>query len=77
LEQSGVTGIVERAVAPSGRYANVIEFTRALAKVYSSPPAEKRPIPRRLVVLLILAAVVLLAVGILAAIILLPVLLGR
>ena len=76
LEQSGVTGIVERAVAPTGRYANVIEFTRALAKVYSSPPAEKRPIPRRLVVLLVLAAVVLLAVGILAAIILLPVLLG-
>lgn len=76
LEQSGVTGIVERAVAASGRYNNVIEFTRALAKVYSSPPAEKRPIPRRLVVILVLAAILLLALGVVAAIILLPVLLG-
>ncbi len=74
LEQSGVAGILERAVAPTDRYANVIEFSKDLKKIYSSPPPERRKIPRRLWVLIGAAGVALLISGVIAAITLLQVL---
>jgi serine/threonine-protein kinase len=74
LEQSGVAGILERAVAPTDRYANVIEFSKDLKKIYSSPPAEPRKIPRRLWALISIAGVALLVSGTIAAITLLQVL---
>jgi serine/threonine protein kinase len=74
LQQSGVAGILERAVAPTGRYSDVTEFSKALTNVYSSPPPERGKIPRRLWVLLGIAAVFLLIAGAIAAITLLQVL---
>jgi len=76
LQQSGVAQILEYAVAPTGRYNNVIEFSKALKKVYSSPPPEPRKIPRRLYIILGVAALVLLVLGILTIITLLQVLAG-
>lgn len=67
LQQSGVTGILERAVAHTGRYNNVTEFSKDLKKLYSSPPAERRKIPGRLWLILILTAIVLLILGAIAA----------
>jgi serine/threonine protein kinase len=67
LQQSGVTEIVERAVAHTGRYNNVTEFSKELKKLYSSPPAERRKTPGRFWFLLILAAVVMLVLGAIAA----------
>lgn len=74
LQQSGVTGILERAVALTGRYNSVIEFSKALTEIYSSPPTERSQIPRRLWVLIGIAAVFLLVAGAIAALTLLQVL---
>ena len=74
LEASGVADIVDRAVSPTNRFANALEFAGALTKIYSTPPAERRKIPRRLIVLLALAGVILLAVGLFAGLTLLQVL---
>ena len=74
LQQSGVTGILERAVAPTGRYNNVLEFSKDLKTIYSSPPPERRKIPRRLWILMGITALVLLIAGVIAAIGLLGVL---
>jgi serine/threonine protein kinase len=74
LQQSGVIGILERAVAITGRYDNVMEFSTALREVYSSPPPERYQIPRRLWVLIVIAVAVLLIAGVIAAITLLQVL---
>lgn len=76
LEHSGVAAIIERAVAPSGRYANVIEFSKDLQKVYSSPPGERRKIPTRLWVIIAIAAVGLLIAGGIAAATLLQIVSG-
>jgi len=73
LEQSGVVGILERSVAPTGRYDHVIEFSKALKKVYSSPPSERRKMPRRLSLLIAAAALFLIIIGVVAAITLLQV----
>ncbi len=73
LHQSGVIGILERAIAITGRYNNVMEFSNALLKVYSSPPPERHQIPRRLWVLIVIVVVVLLIAGVVAAITLLQV----
>jgi serine/threonine protein kinase len=74
LEQSGVVGVLERAVSPSGRYANVLDFSKDLSKIYASPPPERRRVPRRMYVLLGTIGLILLAVGIFAAITLLQIL---
>jgi hypothetical protein len=76
LQQSGVAQILEYAVAPTGRYNNVIEFSKALKNVYSSPPTEPRKIPRRLYVIIGVAALVLLVLGVLTIVTLLQVLAG-
>jgi serine/threonine protein kinase len=76
LEQSGVAGIIERAVAPTGRYDNVNDFAKDLRKIYSSPPPERRKIPRRLWIVMSIAAVALLIAGIIAALTLLQVISG-
>ncbi|MBM4423807.1 MAG: hypothetical protein FJ030_10490 [Chloroflexi bacterium] len=77
LEHAGVVKIVEQAIAPSGRYRNVTELANALAAVYSRPPAEKRPVPRRLYVLIVIFGIVLLAVLGIGAYILIQVLLRQ
>jgi serine/threonine protein kinase len=74
LQQSGVTGILERAVAITGRYNNVMEFSKALKEIYSDPPPERYQIPRRLWVVIIILAVFLLIAGVIAAITLLQIL---
>lgn len=76
LEHSGVAGILARAVAPTGRYNNVIDFAKDLRKIYSSPPTERRKIPRRLWVVMSIAALLLLITGIIAALTLLRVISG-
>jgi serine/threonine protein kinase len=76
LEQSGVVGVLEKAVSPSGRYGNVLDFSKDLGKIYSSPPAERRKVPRRMYVLLGVLGVILLAVGVFAALTLLQILSG-
>jgi hypothetical protein len=63
LEQAGVVKIVERALAPSGRFNTVMEMADALQAIYGVPPPEKRPAPARLYWLLGLLAVILLAVA--------------
>jgi serine/threonine protein kinase len=76
LQQSGVAQILEHAVAPSGRYTNVNEFSKALKKVYSAPPAEPKKIPRRLYILISVTALILITVGIFTIVTLLQVLSG-
>jgi serine/threonine protein kinase len=78
LEYAGVVKIVERASAAnaSDRYASVLELADALAAIYSRAPAERRPVPRRLYVLigtLVLLSLIVLGV---AAFLLVRVLLG-
>ena len=69
-----MVGILERAVAPTDRYTDVTEFSKDLKKIYSSPPPERRKIPRRLWGLIGVVAVALIVSGIIAAITLLQVL---
>ena len=75
LEHAGVVKVVEQALAATGRYNNVIELAKALIAIYGRPPAEKRPYPRRMYVLLISLAVLLVATLGVAAFILLQILL--
>jgi serine/threonine protein kinase len=51
LEQAGVVNIVQRAIAPTGRFNTVGELAQAIEKVYAAPPRERRPYPRRTYVL--------------------------
>ncbi len=76
LESSGVATIVERAVSPTDRYGNVLELSSALTEIYSSPPRERRSIPRRTYLLLGVVALALIAVGIFAGVTLIQVLSG-
>ncbi len=76
LEQSGVVGVLEKAVSPATRYKNVQEFSKDLSKIYASPPPERRKVPRRMYVLLGVLGLILLAVGIFAAITLLQIFSG-
>ncbi|MBI3361830.1 MAG: hypothetical protein HY023_12045 [Chloroflexi bacterium] len=78
LEVAGVVTIVERAIAPvaGSRFANVLELANALAAIYGRPPREKRPVPRRLYVLVGSLVIILATILILAAFILLRVLLS-
>jgi serine/threonine protein kinase len=77
LEQAGVARVVERAIAPVGRFNNVLELSDALTAIYSAPPPERRTIPRRLYVLLATLGVVLLGTGLVAGYLLLQVLLNN
>jgi len=70
LESAGVIKILERAVAPTGRYKNSLELAQALAAVYGRAPAERRPTPSRLYVLVGAVVTVLLALVISAVYIL-------
>jgi serine/threonine protein kinase len=45
LEYAGVVKAVDRAVATTSRYNNVVELGNALAAIYGWPPREKRPWP--------------------------------
>jgi serine/threonine protein kinase len=47
LEYAGVVKAVDRAVATTSRYNNVVELGSALAAIYGVPPREKRPWPLR------------------------------
>ncbi len=76
LEQAGVARVVERAIAPVGRFNNVLELSDALTAIYSAPPPERRAIPRRLYVLLAALGVFLLGTGLVAGYLLLQVLLN-
>jgi hypothetical protein len=76
LQQSGVTTILENAVAQTGRYNDATQFSKDLKKVYSSPPAEKRKIPGRLWALLIFAAIFVIVLGVIASATLLQVLMN-
>ena len=76
LQQSGVTTVLDSAVAYSGRYQNASEFSKALRKIYSSPPAEKRKLPTRTWVIIILVAIVSIILGIIGAATLLQILFG-
>lgn len=51
LEQAGVVGIVQQAIAPTGRFNTVQKLARAIEAVYAAPPPERRPYPRRTYVL--------------------------
>ncbi len=62
LEQSGVVGVLEKAMAPSGRYNDVNELGKDLKRIYASPPPERRKLPRRMYVVLGILGVILLAV---------------
>jgi serine/threonine-protein kinase len=76
LEQSGISKVLDNAISPTERYNNVVEFSRALQEIYSSPPPERRKIPSRLYLVLGAVALVLLALGVIAALTLLQVISG-
>ncbi|MDW8326540.1 MAG: protein kinase [Anaerolineales bacterium] len=54
LIQAGVIKVLEKAIAPvaAERYATLQEFERAITAIYGPQPKEKRPLPRRTIVLL-------------------------
>ncbi len=62
LETAGVIAVVDKATAPTARYGNVAEFGGVLAGIYGRAPAEKRPVPTRLYVLLSVIGVVFLVI---------------
>ena len=62
LEFAGVVKAVDRAIAPAGRYNNVVEFGNALSAIYGKVPPEKRPIPGRTWVMAIILGILLLIV---------------
>ncbi len=65
LETAGVVNVVERAIAPSNRFANVVELGTTLAGIYGRPPVENRPVPRRTwVVVVTLGLILLIVMGI-------------
>lgn len=76
LEKSGVAAVVERAVNPTDRFRSVLELSNALTDIYSKPPRERRPIPRRTYLVLGIAAVALIAIGLAAGLTLLQVFTG-
>jgi len=77
LEHAGVVKVVEQSIAPTGRFNTVTEMANALIAIYSRPPVEKRPYPRRTYVIVILLAIVLLVLVGVALFILIQFLLQR
>jgi serine/threonine protein kinase len=62
MESIGVVKIVEKAIAPGNRYANMQELAKAITAVYGAPPPERRPIPpRTYVIVSVLATLFLVA----------------
>ncbi len=47
LEGAGVVAIVDRTLSLRERYATVADLGKAITAVYSTPPPEKRPTPKR------------------------------
>jgi len=79
LELAGVVKAVDRAVAPTNRFNNVVDLGSALVAIYGWPPREKRPWPLKAAVgipVVILVSLVALAVVAYFLIPLLPRLLG-
>jgi serine/threonine protein kinase len=75
LEVAGVVKSVDKAIAATGRYNNVIEFGNALTSIYGRVPREKRPMPRRTYVLAITMGILLLVIVGVAAYVLIQLLL--
>jgi len=73
LEFAGVVKAVDKAIATTGRYNNVVEFGSALSAIYGRIPPEKRPLPRRSYVLAITMGLLLLVTGAIAAYIVLQI----
>jgi serine/threonine protein kinase len=70
LESAGVIKIIDRSLAPSDRYSNVLELANALIAIYGRPPTEKQRIPARLYVLVgILLILVVVSLSVLLSII--------
>ena len=67
LEFAGVVKAVDKAIAATGRFNNVVEFGSALSAIYGRIPPEKRPLPRRSYVLAITLGLLLLITGGIAA----------
>jgi serine/threonine protein kinase len=79
LEKAGVVKAVDRAVAPTSRYNNVVELGGALAAIYGYPPREKRPWPTKgLLAIPLVIILSLISIGVVAYFLiqLLPRLLG-
>jgi serine/threonine protein kinase len=67
LEKAGVVNAVDRALASTGRYNNVIELGSALAAIYGYPPREKRPWPTKgLLAIPLVIILSLVAIGVVA-----------
>ena len=77
LEFAGVVKAVDKAIATTGRFNNVVEFGQALTAIYGRIPPEKRPLPRRSYVLAITMGLLLLVTGGIAAYVLIQILLGQ
>ena len=71
LDSAGVVKIVERAIGPRDRQANVSELGNELTKIYGAPPPEKRSLPAKSKAILTLGAVILGIVAIFALVTLL------
>ncbi len=75
LEFAGVVKAVDKAIATTGRYNNVVEFGSALTAIYGRIPPEKRPLPRRSYVLAITMGLLLLVTGAIATYVVIQILL--
>ncbi len=74
LESAGIIKAVDKALAPTERYNNVLELADELTRIYGRVPPLKQPMPRRLYVLIFL----LVAIAAISIILLLSVILrGR
>jgi hypothetical protein len=62
LTQSGVVGLLEKALGVKERFASIRDFADGLARIYGNPPPERRKVPIQLYVLLVLVALALIAV---------------
>jgi len=62
LEGAGVVAIVDRALSLRERYASVGDLGKAITAIYATPPAERRPVPKRWYVLI--GVIVALLIGV-------------
>lgn len=70
LKAAGVETVVEQAIGRQSRYNNVVELGKALMGIYGEPPRERRPVPTRTYVLIVILALLLLVVlGVVAVLI--------
>jgi serine/threonine protein kinase len=52
LEGAGVVSIVDRSLSLRERFATIADLGKAITAVYSTPPPERRPTPKRWYVLM-------------------------